>query len=414
MPSESSVQVLSFRESYHIAQKSSGVSDISKVERDISCHNSNNGDRTSLTLLAVEQARTLVKMESFQREKHISVDPISVNASIIQRASFQLVLSPSAKSQNPSGGILDLPLPLPPPKLKFLGANLPSSTTSSLNTSSNTSPKKIWKSQKDRSPSASRPLSTLSRHLSVMDDSQLDLQQSVMPRSKSMGEGRASAQADDFDLWLEKPSAREKQKSKELSGRFSKELSGRFSKQYSMGVHSKKGKSREKGDPEGFKCPKFCLFLPRGKGKPLRASSSKSSLAEKTEPQPISKRVSLEMFECGSWSSSVLVEDNGEAEMANMFFDLPLELVRCSVSDIQSSVTASFIFGSEGRSEEPRGVLKNGSTKMNVGKSQELTGRHVRFSTSSQATEATSPTCITPRLRKAREDFNAFLQAQSA
>lgn len=406
MPSESSVRVLSFRESYHIARKSSGVSDISKVERDISRHNSNNGDRTSLTLLAVEQARTLVKMESFQREKHISVDPISVNASIIQRASFQLVSSPSAKSHNPSGGILDLPLPLPPPRLKFLGANLPSSTTSSLNTSSNTSPKKIWKSQKDRSPSASRPLSTLSPQLSVMDDSQLDLQQSVMHRSKSMGEGRASAQADDFDLWLEKPSAREKQKSKELSGR--------FSKQYSMGAHSKKGKSREKGDPEGFKCPKFCLFLPRGKGKALRASSSKSSLAEKTEPQPISKRVSLEMFECGSWSSSVLIEDNGEAEMANMFFDLPLELVRCSVSDIQSSVTASFIFGSEGRSEEPRGVLKNGSTKMNVGKSQELTGRHVRFSASSQATEATSPTCITPRLRKAREDFNAFLQAQSA
>uniref|UniRef100_A0A803QF64 Uncharacterized protein n=1 Tax=Cannabis sativa TaxID=3483 RepID=A0A803QF64_CANSA len=40
--------------------------------------------------------------------------------------------------------------------------------------------------------------------------------------------------------------------------------------------------------------------------------------------------------------------------------------------------------------------------------------RHVRFSTASPQSFPASPTCITPRLRKAREDFNAFLEAQSA
>ncbi|GAB4840835.1 hypothetical protein Ancab_021595 [Ancistrocladus abbreviatus] len=244
-----------------------------------------------------------------------------------------------------------------------------------------------------------------------MDDSHLVLQESNMRRSKSMDEGRTSAPADDFDLWLEKPSARDREENNHSN---KKQTSRSFLKQETIGNRSKKGKSREIPE-DGFKCGKLCLFLPRGKGKPVRSSSA-ISLSTKTEAPVISRTVSLEKFDCGSWSSSVLMNDN-EGDSTNLFFDLPLELIRCSVSDMQSPVTAAFVFDKEEKEDkEPKGVLKSGgSMKGNSSRksSQDSSGRHVRFSTSSQTSCPSSPMCITPRLRKAREDFNAFLEAQS-
>ncbi|KAL4578191.1 hypothetical protein LXL04_014310 [Taraxacum kok-saghyz] len=153
-----------------------------------------------------------------------------------------------------------------------------------------------------------------------------------------------------------------------------------------------------------FKCGALCLFLPGfGKGKPVRA--------RRVEPQGskqiISQRISLEKFECGSWRSSAIHSDD-DHNSSTLYFDLPLELIRTSVSDNALPMNSAFVFNKGG----VKGVLKTreGSVER---KSHE--GRHVRFSASSSPkTEPTSPSCITPRLRKAREDFNAFLEAQSA
>ncbi|GAB2281053.1 hypothetical protein Dimus_015664 [Dionaea muscipula] len=408
-------------------------------------------DNVISDFMAVEQPRAILvkKDSSFKaREKQIGVDPISLMGSTIRQASFRLVSPPptTLKYQSPStaGGMKDhLRLPLPPPKLKFLSASLPSSTTSSPLSASDSTLKMIWKSQisalSPTSPAQKPPFRFLSRHLSAaaMEDSDHDhvahLQESSMQRrSKSMGEGRSSSPPDDLDLWLEKPSARDHR----VRSYKPKEQSSSISKQGSIEERwSKKGKSREyyktdHDDEEEFKCGKLCLFLPRGKGKPVKASAvTSSSTVEqiKMEPPPvISKRVSLEKFECGSWSSShVLMNENDhedEGEMSNLFFDLPLELIRCSVSDMQSPVTAVFVFDEERiRSEkEPRGgVMFNKNRpagaiiKTNARRSQDSI-RHVRFSTSCPSSNQSSPTCITPRLRKAREDFNAFLEAQNA
>ncbi|GMH20826.1 hypothetical protein Nepgr_022668 [Nepenthes gracilis] len=286
--------------------------------------------------LAVQRPKTaLVEKESLQREKQITVDPISVKGSTIRQASFRLVSPPLNTKQKSSGGP-NLPLPLPPLKLKFVSASLPNSAASS-------PLKKIWKNQQN--DASTRPASKLSRQQSATDGSQLELQGSITRRrSKSMGEGRLTTASDDFDLWLEKPSAG--------GSRFNdKQKSRSFPKQEVKEGRSKRGENREIPE-DGFKCGKLCLFLPtRGKGKPVRPSPSISSSSQKTEAAPvISRTVSLEKFECGSWSPSALINEDGES--ANLFFDLPLELIRCSVSDMQSPVTAAFVFDKETKLEK--------------------------------------------------------------
>ncbi|GAB4829486.1 hypothetical protein Ancab_019159 [Ancistrocladus abbreviatus] len=388
-------------------------------------------DNGGSEFLAIEPRRALVKRESMQRdEKQILVDPISLKGSTaIKQAGFQLITPPTP--QKAAG--MNLPLPVQPAKLKFLTASLSNSASSSPQNRSSLL-NKILKNQSDMSP---RPASHLSRQHTAMDYTDLDLRESNTRRSKSMVEGRMSVATDDFDLWLEKPSVRHREESNYFSNkqpmrRLSKKESienrskkgkrnyfsseqpiQRSSKRESIGNQTKKGKSREIPE-DGFKCGRLCLFLPRGKGKPVRSSSTISSSA-KTDAPVISRTVSLEKFECESWTSSALMNDKEDGESIHLFFDLPLELIRCSVSDTQLPVTAGFVFDKEGKMEKERkGVLKKGgSVKRNNSRisSQDSTGRHVRFSTSSQTL---SPKCITPRLRKAREEFNAFLEAQIA
>ncbi|GJU87744.1 cerebral cavernous malformations 2 protein like protein [Tanacetum coccineum] len=125
-----------------------------------------------------------------------------------------------------------------------------------------------------------------------------------------------------------------------------------------------------------FKCGALCLYLPGfSKGKPVRARRVEH---EGSRPV-ISQRISLEKYRLITYElKDLLAKENG--------FWLLLRDVK--------------------------GALK---TKSGPGeRKSSAEGRHVRFSISSPTAQPTSPSCITPRLRKAREDFNAFLEAQSA
>lgn len=282
---------------------------------------------------------TLEKKDSIQKERQISVDPISLE---------------SAKTTEATSVPLHHLLP-PAANGKFVSCSLPNS------------PRFELKKKKHKNM-----VSPLSRQQSVAIGNLERLRESRMQRSKSCGEGRASQPSMDFDLW---PSS---------------------AANHNEMINAVKVRvvDESKGEDK-FKCG-ACLFLPGlGKGKAVRTSSNaRKEVAEYAHV--VSQRVSLEKFECGSWRSSALInnQEDGDAT-SNLFFDLPLELMRCSsLNDTESPVTTGFVFDSN-----RKGVLK-------ARKSQDLS-RHVRFSVSSPA----SPT--SPRLRKARDDFNAFLEAQS-
>ncbi|KAK1410907.1 hypothetical protein QVD17_37449 [Tagetes erecta] len=203
-------------------------------------------------------------------------------------------------------------------------------------------------------------------------------------RSKSGGEERSSVPYGGFDLWANLNNTAEHKSSKK------------------HGSGTKMAKEVKKTSEMDFKCGALCLFMPGfGKGKPVRASRVQP---QESKSQVVSNRISLEKFECGSWRSSAIHSDDDPSSA--LYFDLPLELIRTSVSDNALPMNSTFVFNNKGC---VKGVLK---TKGGPVERKSQDGRHVRFSTSSTTTQPTSP--ITPRLRKARDDFNAFLEAQSA
>ncbi|XP_074319147.1 uncharacterized protein LOC141656190 [Silene latifolia] len=300
----------------------------------------------------VEPPRALLTKELSQNERQISVDPISLQGSTtIRQASFRLVSPPMAIPNN--GYASSNPVPSPPSKLKFVSTSLPSSTSSSPHSTSLL--KKIWRSQNGQNKQTSR--SNISRMESTMDDTQLAMVEANQRRSKSLGEGRRSSiHTDDFDLWLEKSNnnGNNKNVNKTSKGGQTPPNNIRSYSKPPLGLkgedrlnHMKKSKSREQNYPEdGFKCGKLCLFLPKGKGKPIRSISAVSTqISGQTEPTSISRTVSMERFECGSWGSSL--HEDAEGDSTNLFFDLPMEMLRCSVSDMQSAVTAAFVFDNE-------------------------------------------------------------------
>ncbi|XP_021893771.1 uncharacterized protein LOC110811543 [Carica papaya] len=311
-----------------------------------------------------EEANILVKKESLEKEKQILVDPISLQGSAAGEASFSLMLSPAVDTRM-----------RPASNAKFLSYSLPNSTSSSPRFSSVLSKKK-WKNESQMSPRQVEKL----EHLNLAPDERFR-------RSKSSGEGRASVPTDELDLWMHKPTGTV------------------FEKHQAKTDEARKddGSKRIDAQEDGFKCSALCLYLPGfGKGKPVRARKEDSLV------NVISRRVSLEKFECGSWASSAIVPDE-EVESMSMYFDLPMELIRSSANDAHSPISAAFVFD-----KDVKGVLKNGS-RSNTGRKCNESPRHVRFSTSSTSLPASpGSSCITPRLRKAREDFNAFLEAQSA
>ncbi|KAA8537156.1 hypothetical protein F0562_029618 [Nyssa sinensis] len=330
--------------------------------------------------LTVEEPRTLVKRDSLQKEKQISVDPISLKES----ASCELVLPPVVTTA-PKANAMSFPPTLPRAKPKFFSSSLPGSATSSPRFSS-TMLKKKWRNQ-------GQAINSLARQHSVALTNLSRLRESHLRRSKSCGEGRACAPSDEFDVWLNRVNSNGDDYSSPCKTEAKIKMDG-----------LKNGKEMDDPRDEKFKCGALCLFLPGfGKGKPVRARKDEMEMEH-----VVSRTVSLEKFECGSWTSSAIMKDNEEkGESGNLYFDLPLELIRTSVNEAHSPVTAAFVFD-----KDQKGVLKKITSR---GRKSQESSRHVRFSVSSPTSNPSSPsTCITPRLRKAREEFNAFLEAQSA
>lgn len=323
-------------------------------------------------------------------EKQISVDPISLHREESANPVQAGVTAPEPKGQN------QLPALLPPTNSKFLSISLPNSATSSPRFGASLLKKK-WKNERQVSPQKVEDVNPL--HSASYNP--LHLQQELQfRRTKSCGEGREYA-PDDFDLWLIQPNAIE------IVNRAYTSYTSFSKTEVNRPVHENGKKKEPTDDIDEFKCGALCLFLPGfgGKAKPVRARKVESELQNRNV---ISRSVSLEKFECGSWASQNMVSGNLEDSMGH--FDLPLELIRGNVNDAHSPVTTGFLFD-----KDIKGVLKNGSARTSAARRSHESPRHVRFSTSSPKSYAASPgSCITPRLRKAREDFNAFLEAQSA
>jgi len=262
-----------------------------------------------------------------------------------------------------------------PPKPRFPGLSLPNSA----NSTPSALMKKKLKQRIMESPCQGRTL--MHQHD--------QLQEMHLRRSKSCGEGRARASSDEFDLWWAIPNAVERHSTHQNS----------FSKTEAIRDSPVSGKDVEAYEEEGFKCSALCLYLPGfGRGKPVKMRKEGSVV----EGGVISRTVSLEKFECGSWASSALFHETEEDPMNSSYFDLPLELIKCSANDVHAPVASAFVF-----EKDLKGLPKTGSATKSP--------KHVRFSTSSSTSKPTSPgSCIFPSLSTAREDFTAFLQAQGA
>ncbi|KAI3747241.1 hypothetical protein L6452_09694 [Arctium lappa] len=301
----------------------------------------------------------MIMNESLDAEKQVSVDPISMT----QQATHRSWSSPVK------------PLPLLPTKYKFL-------STTSLPISPRIASSKIRPTDHHTPNPTPPPRSPTNTRLQ---------------RSKSGGEHRSSVPYSSFDTSVAAIICERRSSTKPA---------GDDGQDHRITATTNEVIKPNNADSE-FKCGALCLFLPGfGKGKQVRA--------RRVEPEGtrnvISQRVSLEKFECGSWRSSAIQSDDDQ-HSSTLYFDLPLELIRTNVNDTSLPMNSAFVFN-----KSAKGVLKTtgGGGASAERKSQEGC-RRVRFSTSDPPTQPTSPSsCITPRLRKAREDFNAFLEAQSA
>ncbi|KAI4311791.1 hypothetical protein MLD38_036657 [Melastoma candidum] len=290
--------------------------------------------------------------------------------------------------------------PLPPARSKFLSHSLPSSATSSPRFTST-----FLKKNKKRSTEDDN-----SQNLCHMPSPYMAMR-SDLARSKSCGEGRTSAPSVDFDIVplhpvhaFPKPFI----PTKLLDHRSTSPTPGGIHiEEDDMGLDRLDSKEQE----QEFKCGALCLFLP-GFGKAKAIKGKRDGQADDAVPTVTSRTVSLEKFECGSWASVGINKNDNSGELpssGNLYFDLPLELIRGIKNDTNHPVTAAFVFD-----KDLKGVLRNGtrSSSWRRPSQQGSPPRHVRFSTSSQpASPAAS--CVTPRLQKARAEFLAFLEEQS-
>lgn len=381
-------------------------------------------------------------------EKQISVDPISLRESEDHhqrqtgRANTSTMMMMYPVTTGPKVEVISVPLnnflAKSRSSSKFMSNSLPSSATSS---------PKSKKKYKNHHPER---VSTLGRQHSVALSNLERLRESHLLRSKSCGEGRACLPSVDFDLWCTTANTTDHGDGTQVA--VDKEETESDEEEEEEKVFQKKGSGKKGGSyEEKFKCG-ACIFLPgfSGKGKTVRArKEEEEEVGVELPPLPpppvrgmaaasahidiiVSQRMSLEKFECGSWRSSAAImnyEDDEEDTSAsnNLFFDLPVELIRYSnFNDTESPVTTGFVFDNKDQHQhqQRKGVLKNTmmtttttATQPNESCSSSSSSRHVRFSTSSTTlcpTSPTSPSCVTPRLLKARDDFNAFLEAQSA
>ncbi|KAK9131603.1 hypothetical protein Scep_011131 [Stephania cephalantha] len=359
-----------------------------------------------------------------EKEKQISVDPRSLrhlrtSSRLIDDGSLVPPISPAFG--DPVGSAYPQ-LPLPPAKLKFISASLPNSATSSPRSGTSNLMKNIkkWRNQNQ----SSLAIQSLARQHSatVSPFAQQQTLGDHFRRSKSCSEGKGCGPSDEFDFWATRAMVLQRETGGNIDiAHFEFEGIDHNDIKYNFKKREDESDSLDKA----FKCGALCLFLPGfGKGKPIRAIKRREDDEGydevETRASNISRTVSLEKFECGSWASSPRVaaaiwsdNESGVDQSGRSYFDLPMELIRDGVNDANSPVSTAFVF-----ERDRKGALKK-STFVRGVKPQESSSssssRHVRFSTSSNSkSRGNSPSCISPRLRKARDDFNAFLEAQGA
>ncbi|XP_068653755.1 uncharacterized protein [Aristolochia californica] len=245
---------------------------------------------------------------------------------------------------------------------------------------------KNLKKWRNHSPPSPPPIASLAHQHSVALSRLKLLQQESLRRSKSCGEGRACRPSVEFDFVI-----------KNIDNHIGREKTTENTSDDCDMQGDGAGPRRSNADD--FKCGALCLFLPNftSKAKQVKPRREESEYGGDV----ISRTVSLEKFECGSWASSALVKDGERDDSLNLYFDLPLELIRGGGSETNSPVATAFVF-------ERKGVLKKNTSR----RSHEASNRHVRFSTSPPTSYPSSPSsfCISPRLQKAREEFNAYLE----
>ncbi|CAL5184433.1 unnamed protein product [Lathyrus oleraceus] len=329
-------------------------------------------------------------MENFQKEKQIMVDPLSLKSSPIKQKLPTIITTTPTLLHPPT---------LQPPKLRFLSSSLPNSVNSSPRFGS------------IKKPKHGSPEPQCQEATNVMMTSTLQelLQEAHFGKSKSCGDARESDSLEgfDFDEWLTKLSAKELEKWEWHYGTFTKNENVKESPKSVV-----KEMKTITPSHDGFKCNALCLFLPSfvGKIKPIK---TRKEVSEKVVPTMLSRNVSLENFECGSWASAAMSHEI-DGDSNNSYFDLPMELMKfggANEVDYHSPIAAA----SSVYEKDLKGVLKSSSVRGSARK-PDMSPRHVRFSLSSSSPSypASPAFCISPRLKKAREDFNAFLAAQTA
>ncbi|XP_073137722.1 uncharacterized protein [Henckelia pumila] len=366
--------------------------------------NKPHGEITNFNIQLLADVYSSSTRESFDWEKQISVDPVSIK--------------PAHSSKWEGKGSISS---------KFLSFSLPNSVTSS--------PLKQQVQKKKTKRKDGHVPSPLYRQNSVALTNLEQLRERNMRRSKSCGEGRTCQPSVDFDLLSHAIKINALQETEKKPADDHHVHNG-------IGMALKNSESFPCDQDDRFKCGALCLFLP-GFGKNAKPVRSRKDIPHPADhvgvnegQVVVSQRVSLEKFECGSWRSSAIImnnEDDGDSA-SSMFFDLPMELIRCSnVNDAELPITTGFVFDKNtttttNNNTGKKGGLKNSSTinntvNSNVASASRLlhsesmsnSCRHVHFPASSPTLYPASPSsCITPRLRKAREEFNAFLEAQNA
>ncbi|KAF0901884.1 hypothetical protein E2562_006495 [Oryza meyeriana var. granulata] len=169
-------------------------------------------------------------------------------------------------------------------------------------------------------------------------------------------------------------------------------------------------------EDDSFICGALCMFISGFSKKKSSAAAAVVSSMQRQQSigarrrSSVSRLASLERFECGSWSPPPPVVPAPAALEAEYFAQ---EVAKSSCADdTEAPVKMAFVFDHG----EPRGILKkSASSRQESARPSTSSQRHVRFSTATAAALScpTSP-CVTPRLARARAEFNAFLEAQSA
>ncbi|XP_062227660.1 uncharacterized protein LOC133925935 [Phragmites australis] len=176
------------------------------------------------------------------------------------------------------------------------------------------------------------------------------------------------------------------------------------------------------GVGDGFTCGALCMLIPVfSKKKPAAAATAAGMAVSNMQRQQsglrprrssVSRVVSLERFECGSWSPPPPAPAQHDSDC------LALEVAKISwADDAEAPVKMAFVFDGE---TPMRGILKNSaSSRLDSARPSSSSQRHVRFSTAAAGvvscpSSPSSAGTITPRMARARAEFNAFLEAQSA